>query len=152
MSCWRNPVYLANGCWNKQHFIYIYIYICVCVCVCVCVCWRTSLHLYVQLDGFVFLLTIVVFNCGSLTHLSSLICAFFILGMDVVQLWCLLLLLWSVFLGEMKISRINKLWAQTNACELYDISDLTFFNILWNYGIWRLQNWNGEMVKLNGSN
>ena len=35
--------------------------------------WRTSLHLYVQRNGFVFLQTVIVFNCG----LFSLVCDFF---------------------------------------------------------------------------
>ena len=60
-----------------------------------------------QLDDFVFLLNVVVFNCGSLTNLSSLVCAFSVLEMDVGQLRCLWLVFWSVFLGEWKVSKIN---------------------------------------------
>ena len=74
-------------------------------------CWRTSLHSYVQWDGFVFLLTVVVFDCGSLTNLFESVCPFFVLWMDIL-LWYLLLVFWSVFLGELKGSRIIPLVCQ----------------------------------------
>ena len=39
--------------------------------------WRTGIHLYVQWDSIVFLLTVVEFNSWSLTNLFKSVCAFF---------------------------------------------------------------------------
>ena len=70
-------------------------------------CWMTRLHLYGKWDGSAYLQSVIVFKCGLLTNSSYSVYAFFVLRMNIVLLWYLLLVFWSVFFGKLKLSRIN---------------------------------------------